>query len=114
VRARIVIPVIDADTEFDWGVWVTLSPTNFKRMNELWMTPGRESEPPYFGWLSTLIPIYQPSTLNLKTHVHTQPVGHRPLIELEHTDLPLALEQCTGITTTRVQQIAEEVRHLNT
>jgi hypothetical protein len=35
VRARIVIPVIDADTEFDWGVWVSLSPANFKRTNDL-------------------------------------------------------------------------------
>ena len=31
------------------------------------------------GWLSTELPLYQPSTLSLKTHVHTQPVGHRPL-----------------------------------
>jgi hypothetical protein len=28
-------------------------------------------------------PVYQPTTLNLKAHVRTQPVGVRPLIELE-------------------------------
>jgi hypothetical protein len=111
VRARLVIPVIDADTEFDWGVWVTLSHPNFKRMNNLWTTVGREHEPSYFGWLSTLIPIYQPTTLNLKTRVHTQPVGERPLIELEPTDHPLAVEQRTGITLARVQKIAEEMLH---
>ena len=112
VRARIVIPVIDADQEFDWGVWVSLSQTNFARTHELWTTPGREREPPYFGWLSTEIPIYHPTTLSLKTHVHTQPVGRRPLVVLEPTDHPLAVEQRTGITVARVQRIAEEVLHL--
>jgi hypothetical protein len=112
VRARLVIPVIDADTEFDWGVWVSLSAANFARTNELWTTPGREQEPPYFGWLSTALP-YEPSTLSLKTHVHTQPVGERPLIELEPTDHPLAVEQRTGITLARVQEIAAQMLHPN-
>jgi hypothetical protein len=114
VRARIVIPVTDADTEFDWGVWVSLSEQNFARAAELWTTPGRELEPSYFGWLSTEIPIYQPTTLSLKTHVHSQPVGIRPIVELEPTDHPLAVEQRTGITLARVQQIAEMLRHPQT
>ena len=114
VRARIVIPVTDADTEFDWGVWVSLSQPNFQRMSELWTTPGREQEPSYFGWLSTEIPLYQPTTLNLKTRVHSQPVGIRPIVELEPTDHALAVEQRTGITLSRVQQIAEELLHPRT
>ena len=111
VRARIVIPVIDADTTFDWTVWVSLSRANFQRTTELWTTPGREQEPPYFGWLSSDLPTYQPTTLNLKTHVHTQPVGTRPIVELEATDHPLAAEQRIGITLARVQQIAEQLLH---
>lgn len=106
IRGRIVIPVTDAgpSTEFDWGVWVSLSRDNFARAQSLWTTPGREREQPYFGWLSTELPLYQPTTLMLKTHVHAQPVGRRPLIELEPTDHPLAVEQRTGITLARVQQ----------
>ena len=61
----------------------------------------------------TEIPIYQPTTLSLETHVHTQPVGARPLVELEHTDHPLAVEQRTGITVARVQQIAEALLPLD-
>ena len=112
VRGRLIIPVIDATpgTEFDWGVWVSLSPTSYERATSLWTTPGRVHEPPYFGWLSTELPLY-PSTLNLKTNVHTQPVGERPLIELEPTDHPLAVEQRTGITLARVQEIAEVMLH---
>lgn len=111
VRARLIIPVLDADTEFDWTVWVSLSRRNFVRMLELWTTPGREQEPPYFGWLSTELPVYPEATLNLKTQVHTDAVGVRPHVELEATDHPLAVEQRTGITVARVQQIAEQLLH---
>jgi hypothetical protein len=111
VRARIVLPVLDADNAFDWTVWVSLSRTNFERMLEVWTTPGREEEEPYFGWLSTELPVYPQSTLNLKTHVVTKPVGTRPHVHLEPTDHPLAVEQRTGITVARVQQIAERLLH---
>lgn len=111
VRGRLIVPVRDADSDFDWTVWVSLSRSNFQRMLDVWMTPGREQEPPYFGWLSTELPVYPTTTVNLKTHVHTQPVGVRPLIQAEPTDHPLAVEQRTGITLDRVQQIAEQLLH---
>ena len=108
----VVIPVTDAaGTEFDWGVWVSLSRDSFTRALSLWSAPGREREQPYFGWMSTELPLYRPSTLSLKTRVHTQAVGQRPLIELEPTDHPLAVEQRTGITLARVQEIAEMLLH---
>jgi hypothetical protein len=111
VRTRLVIPVLDAEDDFEWGVWVSLSRDNFRRMLDLWTTPGREREPAYFGWLSTELPAYAMQTLNLKTEVHTERVGTRPHIVLEPTDHPLAVEQRTGITVERVQQIAERVLH---
>jgi hypothetical protein len=110
IRARLILPVVDAAEDFTWGVWVSLSAANFARAIRLWTDPHRVNEPPYFGWLSTELP-YQPSTLNLKTHVHSQPVGVLPTVELEHTDHPLAVEQCKGITVARVQAIAERLLH---
>ncbi|HZS09300.1 MAG TPA: DUF2199 domain-containing protein [Blastocatellia bacterium] len=102
--------IIGSDEIFSWDVWVSLSEKNFKRACNLWNTEGRESEPPYFGWLSTSIPGY-PETLSLKTNVHAREVGRRPFIELEPTDHPLAVEQREGITWERVQEIAEIVLH---
>jgi hypothetical protein len=78
---------------------------------DLWSTPGREQEPAYFGWLSTELPTYPVSTLNLKTHVHTDQVGTRPHVVLEPTEHPLAVEQRTGITMQRVREIAEVLLH---
>lgn len=111
VRARLVIPVLDADDNFEWGVWVSLSRDNFRRTLDLWTAPERVQEPPYFGWLSTQLPAYPTETLNLKTEVHTDQVGTRPHVILEPTDHPLAVEQRTGITLARVQEIAGSVLH---
>ena len=111
VRGRLCVPVLDADEDFEWGVWTTLSPESYLRMSDLWETPGREAEPPFFGWLSTELPGYEPSTLNLKTSVQIQPVGERPTIALEPTDHPLAVEQREGITVERVRRIALELLH---
>lgn len=93
VRAPLAIPVSDAapGTEFNWGVWVSLSEANLRRAVSVWDDPARHREPPYFGWLSTVLPTYEPTMLNLATDVHTQPVGARPLVELEPTDHPLAV-----------------------
>ena len=112
IVGNIDIPIIDSTKIFQWTVWVSLSKDNYKRANKLWNSPGREKESPYFGWLSTSLPLYlYPETLNLKTNVYTQPVGVRPFIELEPTDHPLAIEQRTGISWERVQEIAELVLH---
>lgn len=111
VKGMIEIPIIDSDEVFSWGVWVSLSRENFSRSADLWDTLGRETEKPYFGWMTTDLPVYSPTTLNLKTHVHTRPVGERPYVELEPTEHPLAVEQRTGITMDRVREIAESVLH---
>ncbi len=111
VRGTIEIPVIGGDTAFGWGAWVSLSGANFKKTLDLMSTEGRESEAPCFGWLATELPLYGASTLNLKTNVHTRPVGLRPTIELEPTDHPLAVEQGKGITRERIREIAEQLLH---
>ncbi|MFJ8563692.1 DUF2199 domain-containing protein [Streptomyces sp. NPDC093514] len=98
VKGLVEIPVIGSDE-------------NFSRAADLWDTPGREFEEPYFGRLSTDLLAYSPTTLNLKTNLHTRPLGERPFVELEPTDHPLAVEQRTGITRDRVREIAAAVLH---
>jgi hypothetical protein len=110
VVGNLEIPVLGREDRFSWDVWVSLSDRNFARACAVWDQPGRESEPAYFGWVSTALPGY-PETVNLKAMVHTREVGRRPYIELEPTDHPLAVEQREGITLDRVQEIAELVIH---
>ncbi len=105
VRGCLEIPIIGQDDCFIWGVWVSVSEASFARILELWEASGIENESPKFGWLCNNISIY-PTTLNLKTHLHVRDGGRRPLIELEPTDHPLAIEQRHGISIKRVEEIA--------
>ena len=108
IRGHLELPIQGTQELFIYAVWVSLSEANFARTLALWNDQARAHEPPYFGWFSTALPGY-PETLNLKTLVHTRAVGLVPALELEPTDHPLAVEQRTGITWERIQQIAELV-----
>jgi hypothetical protein len=110
IQGCIEVPVLDGPGPLVWGVWVSLSEASFRRACELWETPGREAEPPCFGWLNTQLPGY-PTVVQVKTMVHNRPVGERPWVEVEAGGHPVAAEQCHGITRARVQEIAEAVLH---
>lgn len=111
VRGVIEIPVHGVEDPLEWGVWVSLSAENFERFRALADDHRRVEERPYFAWLFTEIPIYEPSTFLLKTNADMRPPGMAPSIVLEPTDHPLAIEQREGITEQRVQQIAGLVLH---
>ncbi|MFZ0953405.1 MAG: DUF2199 domain-containing protein [Candidatus Sulfotelmatobacter sp.] len=110
VRGLIEIPVIGRDEPFRWGVWTSLSKSNFDRIVDLWRDPKLLEEPPYFGWLSNSIELY-PHTLNLKINLHSKDISRRPYLLLEQTDHPLAIEQRVGITMERLREIAERSLH---
>ncbi len=110
VRGCLEIPILDLDDKFIWGVWVSVSKESFDRVLELWDAQNLAEEPPRFGWLcNNLLPY--PTTFGLKTHLHMRAGTARPNIELEPTDHPLAIEQRQGITTRRVEELAELLLH---
>ena len=111
VRGLVQVSVRDDIRVSEWGVWVSLSRENFIRSGDLWDTDGRESEPPMFGWLSTALPTYTPATVHLRTMVHTREVGLRPLVVLEPTDHPLAIEQRDGITAEVLERRVAQLLH---
>jgi hypothetical protein len=104
IRGCLEIPVIEVDKKFVWGVWVSVSKRSYDRILELWDVPAIEDEPPFFAWLCNDISIYPP-TYGLKANLHLRSGGTRPLVELEPTEHPLALEQRQGISIERVQEI---------
>jgi len=110
VRGCIDLPILGSEDFFTWLVWVSLSNANFERTSGLMETRGRESEPPYFGWLSTRLPGY-PDTWLLKTNVYTNPVGVLPSVVLEPNGHPLAVEQQDGITRERARELVGRALH---
>jgi hypothetical protein len=105
-RGILVIPVLDAEPDFEWGVWMEISEGSFERMSDLWETAQREREPPYPGWLANDLPAYEQPTVGMLGRMKTRPVGKRPHIEVSATEHPLAVEQREGITVARVHEIA--------
>ena len=109
VRGCVEIPVHGYEDPLVWGVWVTLSEKNFCIFTDTLNQEGRERHGPFFGWLTTVPPGY-PDAL-LKTMVHVRPLPERPLIELEPTQHPLAVDQRDGIEPERVAEIVDMVLH---
>jgi hypothetical protein len=63
IRGLIELPILGTDDHFTWGVWVSLKEENFFIWQDHYETPKRSHVGPFFGWLSTLLPVY-PSTLH--------------------------------------------------
>jgi hypothetical protein len=110
IRGCIEIPVIGLDEPFVWGTWVSISEQSYERFVDLYDAEGREDEPPFFAWLSHTPPGY-PFQERYKTMVHLRPKPTRPLIELEPTEHPLAVDQRNGITVERLIEIIEIIKH---
>ena len=108
VRGHIEIPIIDHPEPFALSVWCSLSEKSFIHINERWNDNDRDSDEPYFGWLSNSIPIY-PETMNLKTHVQSRAVGKAPIIIVEPTEHPLAVDQRNGISKERWHLLAQQI-----
>lgn len=104
VRGVIEIPITGLNEPFRWGAWTSVSAESFTRILDLWNAPVIENEPPKFGWLCNTISVY-PDTLHLRTNLYLRSGNKRPLIELDPTDHPLAIEQRQGISIERVEEI---------
>lgn len=107
VRGLIELPIVGRRETFQWIAWCSVSEASWQRMGELWDSPDRVAQAPFFGWLASALP-YEPTTLGLKTNVHFRPPGIAFAIEIEPTGHPLSIEQRAGIAIARVVEIAEE------
>lgn len=102
VRCVLELPIIGGGYVcFGFGVWSSLSRENFELYLEHFDDGEADDTQSWFGWFCNRLKGY-PDTLLLKCQVHPRRGGQRPLIELEPTDHPLAVEQHDGITFDRV------------
>jgi len=110
IRGHIDIPIVGSTETFSWSVWCSLSGESFLHAMERWTAEDRTDDLPYFGWLMTRLPVY-PDTLRLETSVKSREVGRVPLVTIERLDHPLAIEQRTGITRARIEELAHLLLH---
>ena len=104
VRGIIELPIIGTAETFAWGVWGSLSETNFKKLLARFDDEDRDELEPMFSWLSNNIDEYE-DTVDLKMYAHIREPDLRPTFELEPTDHVLSREYHHGITAERVKTI---------
>jgi hypothetical protein len=108
IRVCLEVPIHGVADPFVWGVWVSLSQTNYDRYVDTSDSPVTTDC--YFGWFCNALPYY-PETRGLKTHVRPREGDSRPFIVLEETDHPLSIDYHNGISIAKAQEIAEAIMH---
>jgi hypothetical protein len=103
-RGRLTIPITDHNQDLVFNIWTSISRDNFMRRNELWNSPERINEEPYFGWLQSTIPTYG-DTINLKTIAIENEPGLIPTIRMTEEEHRLTSDQQTGITFEKAMEI---------
>jgi hypothetical protein len=116
ILANIELPVMGRPhDQFVWTCWISLSHKSYNRMQRLWDQPDRAGQESAFGYISSALPTYEPSTFALKSRVHTRAIGLRPWVELEPTEHPLPVEQRDGIGEERIAAVyhyyEDQARH---
>ncbi|WP_108879753.1 DUF2199 domain-containing protein [Anderseniella sp. Alg231-50] len=97
IRCVLELPLLGSDGQtFGFGVWSTLSKTNFDICVNTFDDGKQGHLGPWFGWFSNRLKGY-PDTLNMKCQVYPLDERQRPTIELESSDHPLAAAQADGI-----------------
>lgn len=102
VRALIEIPIHDHPEKLGFGVWVSLKQENFYTYLQ---NSNSDQIGPFFGWLCTQLDYYSQNTLLLKTMVYFQGNYQRPIVKVEPTGHPLAIDQNKGISWQKAENI---------
>jgi len=110
IRGCLEIPIIHHSERFTWGVWCSVSRSNFDRYREVFNEPHQSHVGPFFGWFSSRLPGY-PETLSLKVMAHLRDDNTRPWFELEESDHLLSSDYRHGISIERLQEIYEANLH---
>jgi len=111
LRGCIEIPVHGFQEPFIWGTWVELQEHDFMEYTSLKKGFDRTQKGPYYTRLSAHFRAYSENCEHLNLRLYPRNLGTRPLLELEPTEHPMAVEQRNGISTARLAEIYETMVH---
>jgi hypothetical protein len=106
VRGSFEIPIRDAEGTLEYGVWGSLSHSNFERFVELYDDPSRLDEPAYSSWFGNRLPGF-PDTLNLRAWVEIYDIALRPRIVLHEQEHALVDAVQNGIDLAQAIALVE-------
>jgi hypothetical protein len=104
IRGILLIPLVQREDDFAWGVWAELEHADFERYLEIYEADAPE-EPSMRGTLANAIPGYEDAA-NERVLVKFRDGGDRPEFVLEpHSKSSLAKEQRSGIDERRYHEM---------
>jgi hypothetical protein len=97
IRAVLKTPIKDTDDTLEYGVWVSLSETNFVYYMDNFNEDLEGTT--FFGYLCNQLPGYE-DTLLIKANVVCGPTGQRPQVvpHADQQDKPLVTDFYNGVT----------------
>lgn len=111
VRAVLRVPIIGTDKTFEWGVWGSLSQTNYKSYWDSFDDTDQGRLGSMFSYLSNELDGYSAS-LHLHSSLWPQNERMRPTMVLDpDQDHPLVHDQLHGITIERAVELVLPVLH---
>ena len=110
VRGLLEIPVPSLDRYFGYGVWIEVGAESYERLGKLWHDERGRDEPPFTGRLANELAPYE-RTVGLPVMLQLREVELLPLVEVVESDHPLRVEQRTGVSETRAQELAAAALH---
>jgi len=110
VKGLLQIPILETDLTLNYGVWCSISEATLRYICDHEHQEYPEDDPPRFGWLYNWPDGYMPSD-HIKCKLIFRNQNLRPLVMLEPTDYPLAVEQREGVSIQHVQQLAAKYLH---
>ncbi|MBI0475694.1 DUF2199 domain-containing protein [Sphingomonas sp. MA1305] len=104
VRCVFELPVAGLMNKFGYGVWSTLSRTNFEKYVAAFDDARPGDLGPWWGWLSNDLKTW-PETRNIGCWVYPQLDRQRPVVVLDDPEHPLSIAQDVGISVERLMAI---------
>ena len=107
IRCTLTQKVIDHCEDLDYGLWVSLSESDFEDYSAHFKSENHQAS--YFGWLSNVLPDYQFKEA-IPTTVITGSGDHRPqIVPMEDYDDPLVEDYYNGITKEEAERRIREM-----
>jgi hypothetical protein len=102
----VVLPVVDAEPDLEWAIWVEVAEDHFLSRCNRWFAQGRETDPPVPARLAVTLPGYDTPTMELPGLLHTRPLGLLALFTPTDPGHALTRDHSLGIPTSRVHALA--------
>lgn len=102
---RSVLPLIVETREraYNIGLWVEVEKSAYDRINELWVDPEQNKEPPFEALIGNSIPTL-PETIGMPAMLQLTGPTSRPEVFISTSAHPLFIEQTEGITEHRAHE----------